>query len=195
MNTQPVGNDGYSLDNSWVNSLDNGRTPTNYLRNPFPQGLAVATGRTAGLNTALGFNVRSFQNERPTAYMQQFSTDVQFEIGNGWLTEVGYAGSQGRKLAFGYNGYSAGTNINQLPDSALSLGAALNDQVPNPFRGIITSGPWSGATVLRRQLLRPYPQFQNVSILDMPGASSSFNAFLARVNKRFGNGMTVMASY
>ena len=195
VNTQPVGNDGYSLDNSWVNSLDNGRTPANYLRNPFPQGLAAATGRTAGLNTALGFNVRSFQHERPTAYMQQFSTDVQFEIGNGWLTEVGYAGSQGRKLAFGYNGYSAGTNINQLPDSALSLGATLNDQVPNPFRGIITSGPLSGATVLRRQLLRPYPQFQNVNILDMPGASSSFNAFLARVNKRFGNGMTVMASY
>jgi hypothetical protein len=52
VNVQPVGNDGYSLDNSWENSLDNGRTPRNYLRNPFPGGLAVATGRAAGLKSA-----------------------------------------------------------------------------------------------------------------------------------------------
>jgi len=44
-------------------------------------------------------------------------------------------------------------------------------------------------------LLRPYPQFQDVAILDMPGAGSSFNALTARLNKRFDNGMTVMASY
>jgi hypothetical protein len=86
-------------------------------------------------------------------------------------------------------------NLNQIPDSALSLGAALNDQVPNPFFGIIRSGPLASATVLRRQLLRPYPQFQDVSILDMPGASSSFNAFTVRLNKRFDKGMTLMASY
>jgi hypothetical protein len=127
--------------------------------------------------------------------MQQFSTDIQFELFNGWLIEAGYAGSQGRKLSFGYNGYSAGMNINQLPDSALSLGNSLNDQVDNPFFGIIKTGPLASARILRRQLLRPYPQFQNISILDMPGASSSFNAFLLRLNKRFGNGMTIMASY
>jgi hypothetical protein len=195
VNVGPVGTDGYSLDNSWVNSVDNGRTPTNYLRNPFPQGLAVATGRDAGLATAAGFNIRSFQRERPTAYMQQFSTDVQIEVAKGWLVEAGYAGSQGRKLAYGYNGFYAGLNVNQIPDSALSLGNALNDQVPNPVFGVISTGPLASRTVLRRQLYRPYPQFQTVGILDMPGASSGFNAFLLRLQKRFGNGMTIMTSY
>jgi hypothetical protein len=195
VNVGPIGNDGYSLDNAWVNSLDNGRTPTNYLSNPYPNGLAAATGRDAGLATAVGFSIRSFQRERPSPYMQQFSTDIQMEVAKGWVVEAGYAGSQGRKLAYGYNGFYAGMNLNQIPDSALSLGAALNDQVPNPFFGIIKSGPLASATVLRRQLLRPYPQFQDVSILDMPGASSSFNAFTLRLNKRFDKGMTLMASY
>lgn len=194
VNVGPVGNDGYSLDNQWVNSLDNGRTPTNLLRNPFPQGLAQATGRSAGLATAAGFSIRSFQRDRPTPYMQQFSLDVQYEFA-GWVAEVGYAGSQGRKLSFGYNGFYAGMNINQIPDSALALGNSLNDQVPNPFFGTITQGPLASRTVLRRQLLRPYPQFQDVSILDMPGATSSFNAVLMRLNRRFSNGMTVLVSY
>ena len=195
VNVGPVGNDGYSLDNQWVTSLDNGRTPNNLLRNPFPQGLAAATGRSAGLATALGFNIRSFQRERPTPYMQQFSFDVQYEFADGWVAEVGYAGSQGRKLSYGYAPFYGGININQIPDSALALGTALNQQVANPFFGTIRSGPLAAATVLRRQLLRPYPQFQDVSIVDMPGASSSFNALLLRMNKRFSNGMTLMVSY
>jgi hypothetical protein len=195
VNLGPLGNDGYSLDNTWISSLDNGRTPTNYLRNPYPNGLAAATGRSAGLATAVGFSIRSFQHDRPSPYMQQFSTDVQVEVAKDWIAEAGYAGSRGRKLAYGYNGFYAGMNLNQIPDSALSLGNALNDQVRNPFFGIITSGPLAQSTVLRRQLLRPYPQFQDVAILDMPGATSSFNAFTLRLNKRFANGMTLMASY
>ena len=88
-----------------------------------------------------------------------------------------------------------GLNLNQIPDSALSLGAALREQVPNPFFGLVASGPLASRTVERRQLLRPYPQFLNVNIPDMPGASSSYNAFVAKLNKRFSGGLTLIASY
>lgn len=93
-NVGPVGNDGCSLDNTWLNSLDHGRTPFNLLRNPFPQGLAQPTGASAGLETAVGFNIRSFQRKRPTPYMQQFSTDVQMELGKRKLLEVGFAAAK-----------------------------------------------------------------------------------------------------
>lgn len=195
VNVGPVGNDGYSLDNTWQPSIDTGRTIYNTLSNPFPGGLAQATGSSAGLASAVGLSIRSFQRDRPTPYTQQFSFDAQVEVAKGWIVEAGYAGSRGKKLAYGYGGFYAGMNINQIPDSALSLGTALNEPVPNPFFGIVRTGPLSNATVLRSQLYRPFPQFQNVAIMDMPGASSSFNAFLLRLNKRFNAGMTLMASY
>lgn len=195
VNVGPVGNDGYSLDNTWQPTIDNGRTIYNKLSNPFPGGLAQATGSTAGLLSAVGLNIRSFQRDRPTPYTQQFSVDMQMDITRGWILEAGYAGSRGRKLSYGYGAFYGGMNINQIPDSALALGTALNESVANPFFGIIKTGPLSNATILRSQLYRPYPQFQNVSIMDMPGASSSFNAFLLRLNKRFSSGMTIMASY
>lgn len=195
VNVGPIGNNGFSIDNTWVTSLDSGRTIANPLRNPFPTGLIGPTGSAAGLATAVGTNITTFQRERPTPYVQQYSVDVQYEVSHGTLLELAYSGTQGRKLSFGYNDFYAGFNINQIPDSALALGPALREQVPNPFFGVITAGPLAARTVERRQLLRPYPQFLNVNILDMPGASSSFNAFVARLSKRFSDGLSFSVSY
>ena len=187
-----VGTTGFSLTTPWVSTLDGGRTPNTYLRNPYPNGLSQPTGAALGLLTGVGLDVSSFQQERPTPYMQQYSLDLQYQLTNSALLEFGYVGNQGRKLSYGYDG---GLNINQIPDSALSLGAALREQVPNPFFGSVASGPLASRTIERRQLLRPYPQFLTVNIPDMPGASSSYNAFVAKLNKRFSGGLTLIASY
>jgi hypothetical protein len=195
VNVGPIGNNGFSIVNAWVASLDSGRTVANPLRNPFPTGLIEPTGNAAGLATAVGTSITTFQRERPTPYVQQYSVDLQYEIGRSTLLELAYSGTQGRKLSFGYNDFYTGFNINQIPDSALSLGNALREQVTNPFFGVITTGPLAARTVERRQLLRPYPQFLNVNILDMPGASSSFNAFVARLSKRFSEGLSFSVSY
>lgn len=195
VNVGPFGNDGFSATTPWVSTLDDGRTPHDVLSDPFPDGLVEPAGADAGLATAAGLSIRTFQRERPTPYYQQYSADVQFELPHQWLLQLGYAGSQGRKLAFGFNGFAQGLNINQLPASALAMGQALREQVPNPFSGVITTGPLSAETVERRQLLRPYPQFLDVNIFDMPGASSSFNAFLVKVDKRFSDGLSFRASY
>ncbi|MFZ4629410.1 MAG: TonB-dependent receptor domain-containing protein [Blastocatellia bacterium] len=195
VNTIPIGNDGFSITTDWVSTLDSGRTITNPLRNAFPTGLIEPTGASLGLGTAVGTSIRTFQKDRPTPYVQQFSADLQWELGRGALLEVGYAGSQGRRLAFGFGGYAGGMNINQIPSSALALGTALRESVPNPFFGVIARGPLAARTVERRQLLRPYPQFLDVNIIDMPGASSNFNAFTARFQKRFSDGMMVAVSY
>ena len=57
----------------------------------------------------------------------------------------------------GTNLLAPSQNINQLPNEYLALGNALNDQVPNPFFGVITAGALSGRTISRRQSLLPYP--------------------------------------
>ncbi len=191
----PLGNTGYSLDNTWQSTLNNGLTPFNLLNNPFPTGLAHPTGSSQGLATAAGLTLTSVEQNRPTPYTQQFSSDFQFQVSKSFVVEAGYSGSQGRKLLYGYGGFYQGININQVPDQYLSLGNALNQQVANPFYGTITTGPLSQPTVLRSQLLRPYPQFQNVNILDQPGATSSFNAVTVRATGRVTNSLTLIASY
>jgi hypothetical protein len=181
---------GFSVSTPWVTSIDGGRTPQDYLRNPFPSGTVQATGASLGLLTQVGLGVETYQRENPTPYMQQYSLDLQYQIGNTMVVELGYVGNQGRKLNFGYN-----FERNQLPDSALALGPALLDPVPNPFFGIIKIGTLAGRTVQRGQLLRPFPQFTSVQILDVKGSSSSYNGFVAKLTRRFSEGLTLTASY
>ena len=50
--------------------------------------------------------------------------------------EIGYSGNQGRKFP-----YEQTRNFNQMPSSFLAMGEELNNRVPNPFFGLIPSGP------------------------------------------------------
>ena len=59
--------------------------------------------------------------------------------------EVDYAGSKGSHLP------GPNQQIDQLPDEFLKMGAALQQQVPNPFFGLVTVGTLSNPTVARGQ--------------------------------------------
>jgi hypothetical protein len=180
---------GFSADTPWVTSLDGGLTPFNLWSSAFSQGISAPPGSALGLKTLVGSDIRGFTQVRPTPYVQQYSFDLQYALGDTMVVEAGYSGIQGRKMT-----WPGPFSLNQLPDSALALGTALQQSVPNPFQGIIKSGPLSGPTVLYGQLLRPYPQFNSVGAL-MVGASSSFNAFSTKLTRRLSNGLTAIASY
>jgi hypothetical protein len=185
-----TGTDGYSITTPWVTSLDGNRTPANFLSNAYPDGLLPLTGSSAGAATNVGNSISGFLKNRPTPYIQQYSFDLQYQLANNMMFEVGYSGTQGRKLLYGY-----GVQLNQIPDQYLALGSALQELVPNPFYNVITSGSLSGPTVQRGQLLRPYPQFTGVTATLMPGASSSYNALVTHFVKRFSRGLTFDVSY
>jgi hypothetical protein len=186
-----TGVDGYSVTTPWTTSKDGGRTPYSFLQNPFPDGLLPITGSSAGALTNVGQGVGGLMKDRPTPYIQQYSFDLQYQAGGDVLIEAGYTGTQGRKLLYG----SYGFQFNQLPDQYLALGDKLLQLVPNPFYGVIATGSLSGKTVQYGQLLRPYPQFTGVSASFMPGASSSYNALVTHVAKRFSRNVTLDLSY
>lgn len=185
-----TGVDGYSVSTPWTTTQDGGRSPYAFLRNPFPDGLLPITGASAGAATSVGVGIGGFMQHRPTPYIQQYSFDLQYQASNNVLVEVGYTGTQGRRLLYGY-----GVQLNQLPDRYLALGNQLLTLVPNPFYGVIASGSMAAKTVQYGQLLRPYPQFTGVSATFMPGASSSYNALVTHVVKRFSHDLTLDASY
>jgi hypothetical protein len=181
------GQDGFSTSTTAATSLDGGITPNDLLRNPFPNGLVQPTGSSLGPLTLLGQGVAGFLRNVPNGYSQQFNFNLQRQFA-GVLVEGAYVGSRGVNIPIQYA-------LNQIPDQALALGTQLLDQVPNPFFGIVTTGPNSGRNTTRNRLLRPYPQFDGIGFPNLSGGSSTYHSLQLRVEKRFRGGLSLLGAY
>lgn len=180
---------GYSLQTTMVTSLNNGITPYNTIADPYPQGLVQPTGSKAGLLTNLGGAVSGQLRAVRQGYAQQWNLTLQYSPWNNWLVEAAYLGNKGTHLQ-SFNG-----NLNQLNPQYLSLGNALNTQIPNPYLGIISTGALSTPTITMQQSLLPFPQFTSVSTSYFYPGASFYNAFTLKVEKRFSQGFSVLLSY
>ena len=183
---------GFSQQTTMVTSLDNGLTPANPsfgISNPYPQGLVQPTGSTGGLVTNLGNSISGQQRNVRQGYAQQWNFTLQYSPWNNWLVEGAYIGNKGTHLE------SYTNTLDQLNPSYLSLGNALNQQVPNPYYGIITAGQLSTQTITRQQSLLPYPQYTSVSGGYFYPGVSFYNAFTLKVEKRFSQGFSILLSY
>lgn len=188
-----AGSNGFLTTTSWVSSLD-GVTPLNYLSNPYPQGLLLPAGNKNGLLTNVGQAItanRDGAHDRGNrvGYMQQWNFSVQREV-FGIVVEGAYVGSKGTKL-YDPNGWE----LNQIPVESYALGTQLQQQVANPFSGVIPAQAQLGArTVARAQLLRPYPQFLGIQNYWPAAVSSIYHGFQARVQKQFDQGLSFLFS-
>ncbi|MBI3682755.1 MAG: carboxypeptidase regulatory-like domain-containing protein [Acidobacteria bacterium] len=185
------GNAGFTSRTVYTGSLDGGLTPADRLSNPFPRGFTLPFGSSLGLLSFLGLEFQTNDPADRTPYVQQWNFNIQKEVIAGLLVEASYAGSKGASLP------SVFGSINQLRTGTLALGSALLDQVPNPFFGVITE-PTSTlrlATVQRAQLLRPFPQFTTIALEKGSYGSSTYHSLQLRVDRRFRNGMSLLAGY
>lgn len=183
----PFGTSGFQAATSIVTSLD-GINPIVRWSDPYPNGFNRPTGSRLGLSTLLGQSIQFYDRGNVTPYSAQWSFNIQRELPAGILTEIGYAGSRG--LHFPEN-----RQWNQLPPEFLSQGDGLRQQVANPFFGQIAVGPLAQRTVARAQLLRPFPHFDGVGSQSAGWASSTYHALEARVEKRYGAGLSFLAAY
>jgi hypothetical protein len=183
--------------NTMVTTQDASQTVVNTLSDPFPGGLILPPGRAsrfqqdlygANFTAASGGGNTVIQRNSKSARNYQWNATVQRQFGE-TAVEVGYAGARGVYLP------NSTLQLNQLPDQYLSLGSALLTQVKNPFFGLIPTGPLSTATVAQAQLLRPYPQYQN--LVDGGGfiGNSTYHALQVRAEKRMKSGGTLLGSY
>jgi len=164
--------------------------PSATLDDPFPNGLQQPAGSSGGLLTGAGGDINYISQNRKSPRVQQFSADLQRELPGRMVASLGYTGTRGDDLNYGgATPGSARININQLPVSALAIGPALYDQVPNPFFGIAQAGDFSQLpTIARGQLLRPFPQFANIFERQTSGARLSYHAMTAMLERRVAGG-------
>jgi len=139
---------------------------------------------------------------------QNWSFEIQKELAKDLILSVGYVGISGDHLhtniaqvnALNPKYYNLGNALTNSPASASGQAtlAALGVTVPSWFEPLYGGGP--NDTVA--QVLRPYPQYLSVggsnngkcSCLENLGVSS-YNAFQAKLERRFRNGLNLLASY
>jgi hypothetical protein len=177
-------------------SLD-GLRPADPLSNPFPNGLQRPTAPTSGLATNLGQDFGASGRDGAVdrgarvAYSQQWNLNIQRQLPGSIALEGAYVGNKGTKLTDG----PLGPQLNQLTPEQLQQGNQLLQLTANAFRPFVRTGPLAQANVTRAQLLRPYPQFLNVYNFRPAAGSSIYHAFQARAEKRYSNGLTLLASF
>jgi hypothetical protein len=180
------------------------------LGNPFPGNIQVATGNALGELTRLGSDVFVVEPERDNSYNMQWNLVVQRQLAKNLVLDIAYVGSRGVHLPIQQ------VNLNQLSPEVLAYardnfatpGACgantactsptqfLTFQVANPLQGLIPQvGTLNGATIARAQLLRPYPQYQNVFLFRPLIGESKYHALQINLQKRFSDGLSGTASY
>jgi trimeric autotransporter adhesin len=172
-------------------------TPTITLDNPFPTGVLQPSGNSKGALSGVGGEASFVDQNRSAPRVQQWSADLQRELGAGMALTFTYMGARGDHLALGGSN-EVPVNLNQLDPKYLALGAtALGAQLPNPFFGnpnvpAVLSTP---ATLTRARLLMPYPQFTNVYARQVTEGLNRYNAGIIEWTKRPGHGWGGRASY
>lgn len=180
---------GFSASTPYVASNDANRTPAGRFSNPFPEGILRPTGSQAGLATFAGQSISYIYQDRVVPYIQQYSAGFQQQLPGRMVLDVSYVGSQTRKLG-------TSKNINDITAEQLALGTSyLNASVSNPFAGLLPGTGLNSATTTRRQLLRPYPQFVNITRNEYTIGKGWYNSLQIQLEKRLSHGLHFQIVY
>jgi hypothetical protein len=154
--------------------------PITTIDNPFPTGLTPISGNSNGMFTGVSTSISFIDPERTAPKFHQYSADIQRELPGDMSIGITYMGATGRDLTGG------DININQVDTRFLPLGSQLTALVPNPFNGHPRAGSYGtrGATIQRNQLLRPFPQFDNVTMTQSTLFKSQYHAGILQLTKR-----------
>jgi hypothetical protein len=182
----PFRQDGFAATTS-VDAPQQGK-PVVTLASPYPNGIIPPTGASLGAATLLGQSINAYDVNGRRGVTHEYQFSIQRELPWQTLFDVAYVGSRTDKLP-------VSANINAVPEQYNSLGDELNRQVANPFAGLISVGTLSRPTVAKSQLLRPYPQFQNITVQFQPIGDMWYNSLQVSANKRLSRGMSFLASY
>jgi hypothetical protein len=131
--------------------------------------------------------------------VQNWDLEIQHQFTTDLILSVGYVGNHGAHLR------SSLAQINNLNPRFFPLGNTLStlvtgpsSPVPSPFTNFVPLYTANGnANDTVAQALRPFPQYQSINTdccLENLG-QSTYNALLAKLERRFHNGLNLLASY
>ncbi len=183
---------GFSQSTPIQASLNSGLSFVATTANPLPSGLLAPRGSAGGLSTNLGQAVAFYPEARTRPYVQRWSFGLQEELPGQFLVEATYVGNRGTRLGINHQ-------LNNTPAQYLSTSPVrdtqtinfLNQSFANPLFG---TNPIYSANITRANLLKPWPQFSNVTV-EQPIGYTWYHALQFRTEKRFSHDYTLQLSY
>jgi hypothetical protein len=173
-------------------SLDNGLTYVASVANPFPTGLLPPLGPAGGLKTNLGQPLQVFDPNIAPAYSQRWSLGIQRSLPGQFMLDASYVGNRSTHLAVTRQLNSTPAQyLSKLPVRDTSAINFLTAQFPNPFSSLASVYP---AQISRADLLRPYPEFGDISRQESVGYAW-YHSLQLRLDKRFSKGYTIQLGY
>jgi hypothetical protein len=201
---------GFSTSTPYVSSSNNGIT-NNVMSDPFPASNPIQqpSGSSLGANVELGNKMVYYSPVIKVPYSERTSLDVQYQIGNTILIQVGFLNNHQVHLSYGnqvdaapllpYLSHSQYFDIaaNDLLSGQTYTGGPASTNIPNPFKGVTgMTGSLSSSTLLSpSQFLMSNPEYSSVTEQLIPGSSSDYNALNARFAKLMGHGLTTNAVF
>ncbi len=196
---------GFSQLTAYKDSNDTYLNPAATLSNPFPAGIQRPVGSANGLATFANQAVSFLNPAVKSPYALRWNFSVQHSFTPNLMLELTYLGTHSVHLPVSY------TQLNGIPRQFLStspvrdqaLITALGVTAPNPFSGLVTG---ASATSTTAQLLSRYPQYpvfaggfvssaSGVTEFNLNVGSAQYNAFTARMVKRFSKGLQLTLGY
>ncbi len=195
LDRQTVNQAGFSRRTLLVPSLNNGQTFVAGTASPYPSGIDRPLGASQGLMTFAGQGVGYFNSNLLTPYAFRWQFSLQRELLKDMALEAAYVGASSENLRIG-------RAMNPVPREYLSNSltrdqTAINflaQQFQNPFFPLLPNTNLAATTVARSQLLRPYPQYTGIAVINNDGYSN-YHSLQTRLEKRFSASYTVMAAY
>jgi len=173
-------------------TLDSGVSYIATVANPFPTGLLPPLGASGGLASNLGQAISVFDPNMKPAYSQRWSFGLQRVFLGHFLLDVSYVGNRSTHLPVTRQiNATPAQYLSTLPTRDQKTIDSLTQTFPNPFSG--TNSIYS-SNISRANLLRPYPQFGDISIAQ-PVGYSWYHSLQVRGEKRFSQGYTLQAAY
>lgn len=185
--TSDWGNGLFTLDDGTLGApspYPNTPPPGGSWSNPFASGILLGSHT----QTFPGQNVRTYNKYHPFPYVADWTFGIQHELSPTIMVEAAYVGSKVTHLAQNLFG-------NQVNPAYLSYGSQLLAQVANPFYGQITDGALSYPTVAFNQLLRPFPQYQQLLLVRQDSGDMEYQSVQFKVVKQFSHGLAVTGGY
>jgi hypothetical protein len=191
---------GFGIQVPLITSLDDDRTSTFALANPFSQGIAPAPGSSLGLQTFLGRSVGFSNPDFINPYVHQFSIGTQRELPWRTTIEVSYVGSRTRQEQNRWGGFNEPpVSLRDRCDPTKGGSVAFcNELLPNPFfqvPGFEGTTRFTSPTLSRYELSRPFPQFGQITMFDRNDGRIWYNSAQVVANKRVSNGISVNGTY
>ena len=192
--------EGYSQTTSFVSS-STGVNPTGTLSDPFPSGILPPVDNSLGLSTFLGQNISFFAPTVQNPYSIRWNFGFQRQLARDLMFEVDYVGNHSVHLPVW------DTELNNIPNQYLNTATvstdptikatndALTKKVTNPFAGLLPGTSLNSSTIAVSNLLKPYPEFGNVQMVNATNGSSKFEALDAQLVKRFSHGLSLKVVY